>query len=626
MFYKTPVTTFTKTLLLILLGSVFLPASQARIDPSDQLLKGISNSSKEFTAIGEGHTLEFDSAFRQSPWLKEFNNNVINGDNVPAGLREKGQAMLDQVEDLDKRCAAASEGQKESCAQQRDAALAQLEKMVADNNPDLKILISQAASQAGDFSSEFDPAALVSQFDGVFAQLGNLKDMLGDVGGLTQNITKQSLQTPLPAGPSNSIKQTVDIEDLKGKRLAEIQNFSISEEQGAGFFDKIKNFWQQLKPGVQQAFVVQVWAASPFGTLGQSGQSQLRTIGLSRGTESFDKQSKQVNDNRDRLITQHNDISGQGKSALQERVQKNLEVMNDTTKEQDKSLQSLQHICQSQKSSVPCWENGNEIPFDLLALLMGAVGGGGSETATTALELAPYAAWMHCPLPDAAFKRKSEGTRLSALLLDEKARSLLTVKSALPQSLHTDGCIVALQNEDGLQYFSATLQPEITERDTRVEADLALLKISTVHTEDGEDLAAPETAFDDFINEYWPQHQASCINDPVFRIGDELQLYGFDELEEEAEEPSKVAALNGLANFVADEDGSTKFTTNAEETFNGGLVARKENGCFKGVAKVEINKEEESNTQSLISINKMRSWLETQNVELPLLSNEEGGR
>ncbi len=324
-----------------------------------------------------------------------------------------------------------------------------------------------------------------------------------------------------------------------------------------------------------------------------------------------------ANDERDRRVTQHNDIAGQGLSAINERVTQNMEVMNEITQEQDKALQSLQHICQNQRASVPCWENGNEIPFDLLALLMGLMGGGGSASESPLPELTPYTAWLHCPLPDQPFIRTSEGTFNTALFLDEKERLLLTLKSNLPEPMHENGCIVALPSDDGWQYFSALLQPDFSEPENQVEADLALLKIETVHTELGEDLADPETPFDDFVHEYWPDYLAQCTTDSVFRIGDELNLYGFEVLEEETEDPEDVMVLNGLANFVAEENGATRFTTDGEETFNGGLVSRTENGCFKGLAKIEIDREEESNDQSLIPVALIEQWLAAQKKPLP---------
>lgn len=624
MSFKLKNASFLKNLLLKgggLFVCLWIAVAQASTGPSDQFLQGLSSSNKNFSAPGEGHTISFTERFN-TPWLKEFNNNIINGDKVPAALREKGQAMLDKVEELDKRCAATGNaGGKEACLQQRDVALAQIEKMVADNNPDLKNLISQAASQAGDFSSEFDPSNLVSQFDDMFAQMGNLKDMLGSMGSLPTTPTKEALSIPRPSASGSDITQQLNLGDnLAHKRISEIENVSIRPEQSDGFFDKIKNFWQELKPGVQQALTIQAWAQSPFSTLGQSGQSQLRVITTSRETESFDRESKAVNDERDRRVTKNNDIAGQGKSALQERAEKILEVMNDTTKEQDKALQSLQHICQNQRASIPCWESGNEIPFDLLAMLMGATGGGGE--APTAPELEPYQAWLHCPLPGQPFTRTAEGRTITALFLQERTRQLLTLESALPPDFHRDGCIVGLPGEDSFEYFSAKVEPEIIDRETQVEADLALLKIDTVHTELGEDLGDPEAAFDDFVTDYWPDWDAGCQTDAVFRIGDELQLLGFQLLEEEAEDPEAVTTLNGLANFVADENGATRFTTNGEESFNGGSVARTTNGCFKGLAKVEVNQSDGSNKQSLVPVSLIQTWLQTQNIVLPTQSTE----
>lgn len=596
---------------------------------SDQFLQGLGNSTSGMAEPGEVHTLEFQERFSHNPWISQFNKNIINGEKVTPALREKGQAMLDKVEELDKRCAATANGPaQEACVQQRNAAISQLEKMVTDNNPDLQILLNQNAAQVGDFSSEFDPSNIVKQFDSVFAQVGNLMDMAGTLSALPQTPTKEALKIPLPAGPSTDITQQLNLGDnLEHKRLATSENIPVSAEPSEGFFDRIQNFWQRLKPGVEQAFLLNAVAQSPFSTLGQSGQSQLRVITTSRNTEIFNRASKAVNDERDRRVTQHNDIAGQGTSAIHERVTQNMEVMNDITKEQDQALQSLEHICQNQRASVPCWPNGNEIPFDLLALLMGLMGGGGGGTPTSLGELEPYTAWVHCPLPDQPFMRSGEGTFHTALFLDEKERFLLTLKSVLPNPLHADGCIVALPAEDGWQYFSAALQPDVSEGDNTVTADLALLKIQTVHTEKGEDLADPETPFDDFKNEYWPGYLAQCSQDPVFQIGDELKLYGFEPFEEEVNEVDSVTVLNGLANFVAEENGATRFTTNGEGTFTGGLVARTENGCFKGLAKIKIDTEEESNDQSLIPVQLISEWLATQKFELPLVPQpDESGR
>ncbi len=497
---------------------------------------------------------------------------------------------------------------------------------MAIKNPDLKVLLDQASAAMAGFGSEFDTSNLIQEFDQTFAKLGNLMDMASSLSSMPQTPTKNALETPLPAGPSNNITQQLNSSDnLQHKYLAQAEIGAVSEEQGAGFFDKIQNFWQKLKPGVQQAFSLQAVAQSPFSTLGQSGQSQLRVISSSRATDNFDRQSKPVNDERDRRVTQHNDIAGQGLSAINERVTKNMEVMNDITKEQDKGLQSLQHICQNQRASVPCWESGNEIPFDLLAMLMGMTGG--SESPDIELPtLEPYTAWLHCPLPEENFTRNSEGTFTTALFLSETEGQLLTLKSALPSPMHEEGCIVALDSDDGWQYLTAQVVPEVTSRDNQVEADLTLLKIDTVHTEQGKDLADLETPYDDFVTQYWPGYLNVCQVDPVFRIGDDLNLYGFEPLESEREEPEAVVVLNGLANFVAEENGATRFTTNGEETFYGGLVSRAANGCFKGLAKIEINHEEESNEQSLLPISLIERWLASQNIVLPQLSIEAAGR
>jgi len=607
------------------LALFFSIANAALPSASDQFLKGISSTPAGVAQSGDKHTIEFTERFSNNPWISQFNDNIINGEKVTPELRQKGQAMLDKVEELDKRCAATPDGpSQKACAQQRNAAIAQVEKMVADNNPDLKILLSQTAAEAGDFSGEFDPSNLVQQFDSVFAQVGNLKDMAGSLSSMPQTPTKEALNIPRPAGPSNDITQQLNLGDnLAHKRLATAENEPVSSDQNEGFFDKIQNFWQRLKPGVQQTFYINAWAQSPFSTLGQSGQSQLRVISSSRATDDFDRQSKTVNDERDRRVTQHNDIAGQGNAAINERVTQNMEVMNETTQQQDQALQSIEHICQNQRASVPCWENGNEIPFALLALLMGLTGGGGGSTETSMPELEPYTAWVHCPLPGQGFTRASEGTFHTALFLDEKARLLLTLKSVLPQPMHEEGCIVALPSDDGWQFFSAKVQPDLSTPENKIEADLVLLKIETVHTEGGKDLADPETPFDDFANQYWPDYTAQCMKDSVFRIGDELNVYGFEPLESEADEPEDVVILNGLANFVAEENGATRFTTNGEETFNGGLVARTETGCFKGLAKIEIDTEEESNDQSLIPVSLISQWLNSQQFVLAMPENTE---
>jgi len=619
---------FLITILSLLTSLSFSAAQAALPTASDQFLQSLSQSNSGMAPPGEAHTLEYTERFKNNPWISQFNDNIINGEDVTPELREKGQAMIDKVEELDKRCAATPNGPaQEACTQQRNAAISQLEKMVADNNPDLNILLNQQAAEAGDFSSEFDPSNLVQQFDGNFAQSGNLMDMAGSLGSMPQTETKEALETPMPAGPSTDITQQLNLGDnLQHKRLAETQTGAVSEEQSEGFFDKIQNFWERLKPGVGQAFSLQVFAQSPFSTLGQSGQSQLRVISSSRATDSFDRQSKAVNDERDRRVTQHNDINGQGLSAINERVTKNMESMNEITKEQDKGLQSLQHICQSQRKSVPCWESGNEIPFDLLALLMGLTGGGNESPEIDLPTLEPYTAWLHCPLPDQSFTRVSEGTSTTALFMSESQGTLLTLKSALPSPMHENGCIVALDSEAGWQYLTAQVKADASTNENRVEADLTLLQIEGVHTEAGIDLADLETPYDDFITQYWPGYTNVCLTDPVFRIGDDLNLYGFEPLEIESEEPEAVAVLNGLANFVAEENGATRFTTNGEETFYGGLVTRTENGCFKGLAKIEIDREEESNDQSLIPVLLIQQWLASQNVVLPLPETNEPGR
>ena len=580
------------------------------------------------SALGDaGHTFDFAERFKNDPWISQFNNIIVNGQEVPPAKRKKAQQSLDKIEKLDKDCAAMEKDDaRAACLQQRNALISNLKKDVATKNPDVKLLLDQASAAMAGSGSEFDTSNLIQQFDGDFAKLGNLMDMAGSLISMPQTPTKDALETPLPAGPSNNITQQLNSNDnLQHKYLAQAETGAVSEEQSAGFFDKIQNFWQQLKPGVQQAFSLQAFAQSPFSTLGQSGQSQLRVISSSRATDNFDRQSKAVNDERDRRVTQHNDIAGQGLSAINERVTQNMEVMNDITKEQDKGLQSLQHICQNQRASVPCWESGNEIPFDLLAMLMGMTGGGESpEIELPTLE--PYTAWLHCPLANQSFTRSSEGTFTTALFLSESEGQLLTLKSALPSPMHQEGCIVALDSEDGWQYLTALEEADVSTNETRVTADLTLLKINVVHTEGGEDLADLETPFDDFVTEYWPGHLNVCQVDPVFRIGDDLNLYGFEPLEEESEEPEEVVVLNGLANFVAEENGATRFTTNGEETFYGGLVSRSDNGCFKGLAKIEIDHEEESNDQSLLPISLIENWLASQNVILPQLPTEDAGR
>jgi hypothetical protein len=204
---------------------------------------------------------------------------------------------------------------------------------------------------------------------------------------------------------------------------------------------------------------------------------------------------------------------------------------------------------------------------------------------------------------------------------------MLTVDSVLPNPLHPDGCIVGLLSDEGLQYFTAEVQPDVSTNENRVTADLVLLEIQQVHQELGEDLADPDTPFDDFVNEYWPQYfSASCQNDGVFRMGDELQLIGYEPLESESEGPEEVVVLNGLANFVAEENGATRFSTNGEESFSGGLVARTETGCFKGLGKIEIDLEEESNTQTLIPVELVKQWLASQEITLPEPQNETSDR
>lgn len=580
------------------------------------------------SALGDaGHTIDFAERFQNEPWVSQFNDLIVNGKDVPPAKRKKAQQSLDKIEKLDKDCAAMEKDDaRTACLQQRNALISTVKNDVAAKNPDLKLLLDQASAQMASSSSEFDTSSLIQEFDGAFAKLGNLMDMASSLSSMPQTPTKEGFEIPLPAGPKNDITQNLKSDDnLQHKYLAKAETGAVSEEQSEGFFDKIQNFWQKLKPGVQQALSLQAVAQSPFSTLGQSGQSQLRVISSSRATDNFDRQSKTVNDERDRRVTQHNDIAGQGLSAINERVTQNMEVMNDITKEQDKGLQSLQHICQNQRSSVPCWESGNEIPFDLLAMLMGMSGGSSSpEIELPTLE--PYTAWLHCPLPGQSFSRNSEGTFTTALFLSETEGQLLTLKSALPSPMHEEGCIVALDSEDGWQYLTALEELDVSTNETRVMADLTLLKINTVHTEDGTDLADLETPFDDFVTQYWPGYLNVCPVDPVFRIGDTLNLYGFEPLESESEEPEAVVVLNGLANFVAEENGATRFTTNGEETFYGGLVSRSENGCFKGLAKIEIDHEEESNDQSLIPISLIQDWLASQNIMLPQLPTQEAGR
>lgn len=576
----------------------------------------------------DGQTLNFRSVFSNNAWLKEFNDNIIKGEDVPEAKRKEAQQSLDEIETKDQECAALSGGaDRDACIEERDFMIEVLEKKTADNNPDLKILLSQAAKEKGDFSDEYGVEALKQEIDSTSAQLHNLMDMLGKSESLPKTPTKEALATPLPAGGDFDITQQLNVgaDQLAHLRQSETETYPVSEDAHEGFFDKIRNFWQELKPGVQQALTINAWAQAPFGTLGQSGVSQLRVITHNLATADFDQQAKAVNDERDRRVTQHNDIAGQGKSALQERAAQNLEVMDETTKLQDQSLQSIEHICQNQRASIPCWENGNDIPYDLLALLMGATGGGSSVEAK--VDIAPYATWLYCPIADQPFSRQSEGILLSGLFLEEETRLILTLDSKLPQPLHEEGCIVALNDGDNWHYYNATPQPEVIARgeEDQVEADLALLKIETIYTEEGQDLADGDAVFDDFINEYWPDHLSYCAEDGAFQLGDELVLYGFEPLEEEAVEVEAVTALNGLANFVPEASGAISFTTNGEETFNGGLVARERNGCFKGLADIVVNVEAGSNQQNLVPLSLIQAWLATQNITLPQPNQQESG-
>gem|GEM_PF-4443082 len=556
-----------------------------------QMSASLTKSINSCTTDKGQHTITYNQQVVSSSWFKAVNENIIK-----------------------------SEKAKPSFVSQL---------AVANNKDDAVFLSQDQQDRAKSHVGTVGPEAMVKDFDSITAKSFNLKDFSSIASGLPQPGRSKENQNPIPvrAPQNNDFNLDTAANQLHKERVTADASLSTGSSGREGFWQRLKEKldWNKnaFLPALRNALTIQTFAASPFSSLGQSGQNQLRVIDSGLRAESTEREARRINQKRDIETTRLNDIAGQGKAAAQERVNKTLEVMNETTELQESSLKSLEHICKNQRSEIPCWQNGNDLPLDLMFQLMGG-NGNANNAPVEALELAPYAVWLHCPLPESSFTRDSEGTRLSGLLLEEKERLLLTVKSALPQNLHAEGCIAALYSEEGLQYFAATLQPEITERDNKVEADLALLKINTVHTEEGEDLADPETPFDDFINEYWPDYQSVCTNDPVFRIGDEVQLYGFDVLEEETDDPGKVSALNGLTTYITEESGVSRFTTNGEETFNGGLVARKENGCFKGLAKITV--EGDTNTQKSVPINIMQAWLTTQNVSLPVANNADSGR
>lgn len=608
---------------VLVLGFCFLSVSEASANCLQQVSGSLAKTLSTCDGTGNQHTINYNGKVLSNPWFTKVQETILKKPNASA-LKQEVQLLFDQIEALDRCVAAAKEPKRTDLENQFNVAVSVVEQLaVAADKKNAIFSDQESQNKAQACIDTVGPEARVKAADQEAAANFNLKDTLSAVAGMPQSGRSNEVQNPAPAridGMSNFEFNTGA--NNAHKLRAEADNSLQPSDSGReGFWQRIKQRLDWTKeaflPSLHHALTIQTFAASPFSTLGQSGQNQLRVMDSARQVERSEREARRINTKRDIETTRLNDIAGQGKAAAQERVLTALEVMNETTELQESTLKSIEHVCQNQRSEMPCWESGNDLPLDLMFQLMG--GNGSTEEVTSdALELAPYTAWLHCPLPDENFTRISEGTRLSALFLDEKERLLLTVKSKLPSQMHADGCIVALQSDEDLQYFAATLEPEITERDNIVAADLALLKINTVHTENGQDLANPEMAFDDFVNEYWPAYQAQCANDPDFKIGDEVQLYGFTELEEEAEAPQVMPPLNGLATYITQDNGVSRFTTNGEETFNGGLVARANNGCFKGLATIKI--EDEVNTQKTVPLPLIKAWLQTQNVELPTLN------
>lgn len=611
--------------LLILLSTGIVQARSI-----DDLRRGIDRAAAEYGEGGEEHTTDFTQKFYGNALLKKVESELVKNPNAPEDLREKIKAAEEKIVDLDKRCAAVEGQARAACDQQVDRAIDGLEKMVADAVPRLKLALNQAESAMGSFLDDVDPEKMVEEADKAIKDNLALIDFEAMTESLPISDTKQAIaETKVPALSSPEIKQTIASlgSNLDHKRLATADKQPVSDDPDQGFWDKTKNWFRQFAPGVEQAFILQVWAAAPVGSLGQTGQSQLKVISSNRELAAFEKESFDVNTERDRRVTEHNDVTGQGKAAFNERFKDNLSVMNDITKEQAKTLQSIEHVCQSHRASVPCWESGNDIPFDRLAQLYGATGegGGGGGAQAKVPELDPFQVWLHCPEAAEGFFRDAAGTRLSGLFLAEKDRQILTVKSALPTNLHQDGCIVALASEDGPQFYTAQPQEPIADAEgPGVEADLVLLKIATVHTEKGQDLGDPDLSFEDFINDYWPE-SAVCTQELGFKLGDKIKVLGFEPSEEGQQPSAEVQSINGLTTLISESNGKTRFTTNGDPSFSGGSVAAPKSGCWKGLASIKTNGSD--TVQILIPLRTIEAWLKQQNIKLPNLGGAtDGGR
>ncbi len=84
-------------------------------------------------AVDAGHTLDFAERFQNDPWISEFNNIIINGQDVPPAKRKKAQQSLDKIEKLDKDCAAMEKDDaRAACLQQRNALISNVKKKCGD--------------------------------------------------------------------------------------------------------------------------------------------------------------------------------------------------------------------------------------------------------------------------------------------------------------------------------------------------------------------------------------------------------------------------------------------------------------------------------------------------------------